>query len=212
MNKDQETPITEKEQKEMLIQSKAFEEFIPSFQDSLSRLADNPTSCTGSLPPFSDLRRGQITSEIVIAKDYYIDPRNQEGTFEERRTKLRIVIKKVFSEFIEQRTKEYQSVKCHYKGVDWNKPGNSSWRTITCQPGFYFIESSLVRTMNGDWKGGPVWGTNHSTLSWKTGGHGNSKTFVDVDAEYFQIDNKILDELNIARNILHDLGIPTELP
>jgi hypothetical protein len=209
---EEETPTTEQEEKEMLLVTKALEEFIPSFQDSLTKVADNPVSCTGSLPPFSDVRRGQITSEIVIAKDYYLDPRNQEGTLEERRTKLRVVIKKIFSEFISQRTKEYKSVKCHYRGVDWNKPGGSSWKTITCQPGFYFIEGTLVRTMNGDWKGGPVWGINHSSLSWKTGGHRRSETFAEVDAEYFQIEHRILDELNSARKILHDLGIPTELP
>ena len=208
---EEKTTITEQDEKEMLLTAKNIEQFIPGFQDSLTKLADNPVRCSGSLSPFTDVRRGQITREMIIAKDSYIDPRNQEGNLEERRIKLRAVIKKVFTEFISQRTKEYKSVKCHYRGIDWNKPGGSSWKTITCQPGFYFIKGSLVRTMNGDWKGGPVWGTNYSSLSWKTGGHRRSETFAEVDAEYFQIDQKVLDELNSARKILHDLGIPTEL-
>lgn len=209
---EEKTLITEKEQKEMFLRAKTFEEFISSFQDNSNKLADNPVSCNGSLSPFTDVRRGKITSEIIIAKDYYMDPRNQEGTLEERMAKVRIVIKKVFTEFVTKRTAEYKSVKCHYRGIDWNQAGNSSWKTITCQPGFYFIEGSLNRTQNGDWKDGPVWGVNHSTLSWKTGGHRRSETFAEVDAEYFQIDNKVLDELNSARKILHDLGIPTEYP
>lgn len=203
--------LTEQEEKEMLLRAEAFEGLIPSLQQS-DKFADNPVSCTGTLPPFTDVRRGQITSEIIIAKDYYLDPRNQEGSLDERRAKLRAVIKKVFTDFITQRTREYESVKCHYRGIDWNKPGGSSWKTLTCQPGFYFIKESLVRTQNGDWKEGPVWGTNYSTLSWKTGGHRRSETFAEVDAKYFQIEQKVIDELNSARKILHDLGIPTELP
>ncbi|WP_426483448.1 hypothetical protein [Flavobacterium sp. 2] len=211
MKEEEKPQITVKEQKEMLLRAKGFEEFIQSFPDNSNNFADNPIRCTGSLSPFTDVRRGEITSEIIIAKDYYLDPRNQEGTLEERRAKVRVVIQRVFKKFIEQRTQEYESVKCHYRGIDWNKPGGSSWKTITCQPGFYFIEESLVRTMNGDWKEGPVWGLNHSSLSWKTGGHRRSETFAEVDAKYFQIPIKVLDELNSARKILHDLGIPTEL-
>lgn len=206
------TKLTDQEEKEMSLRAESFEALIPSVLESYTKAADNPVNCTGSLPPFTDVRRGQIASEIIIAKDYYMDPRNQEGTLDERREKLNAVIKKVFSNFIEQRTKEYKSVRCHYRGIDWNKPGNSSWKTITCQPGFYFIKETLVRTTNGDWKEGPVWGQNYSSLSWKTGGHRRSETFAEVDAEYFQIDQKVIDELNSARKILHDRGIPTELP
>lgn len=202
----------EEAQNKILLKDKRIEELSSNFEDSFNFLPDNPVSCTGSLSPFTDVRRGKITSEIIIAKDYYLDPRNQEGTLEERMAKVKIVIKKVFTEFVTQRTAEYRSVKCHYRGIDWNKPGGSSWKTITCQPGFYFIEGSLRKTQNGDWKGGPVWAPDYSTLSWKTGGHRRSETFAEVDAEYYQVDNKVLEELNSARKILHDLGIPTEYP
>ncbi|MFW0736734.1 hypothetical protein [Flavobacterium sp. T12S277] len=212
ISEEERIAIAESRQNEMFLQAKGIEELIPDLQDTFNVVVDAPVSCTGSLPPFTDVRRGKITSEIIIAKDYYLDPRNQEGTLEERREKVRMVIKKIFSEFVAQRTAEYKSVKCHYRGIDWNKAGGSSWKTITCQPGFYFIAGSLVRTQNGDWKRGPEWGVNYSTLSWKTGGYRKNKTFAEVDAEYFDIDNKVLDELNSARKILHDLGIPTELP
>ena len=178
----------------------------------LSNEQNVPTSCTGTLKAFDSVRQGSITSEVIIAKDYYLDPRNNIGDLTRRRAKLDSVTRKVFLSFINTRKKEYEAIKCHYKGVDWNQAGNSSWRTLTCQPGFAFVESSLVRTQNGDWKRGPFWGPNFSTIRWKTGWYRRSETHVDIDAVYFEIDKKVIDELNIARKSLFDLGIPTELP
>lgn len=174
---------------------------------------ENPTvACTGTLPPFDDVRKGEITGNIILAKDFYLDPRNNFGSLERRRAKLDSVTRRVFLAFIDKRGQEYRAVKCHYRGVDWNQAGNSSWRTMTCPAGFAFVPSTLVRTTNGDWKGGPNWGANYSSISWKTGGYRRSETFAEIDAVYANIDEKIRAELNSARQVLTDRGIPTTLP
>ena len=175
---------------------------------------NQPKSCTNPLEPFSEALKNKITSQVKIAKEYFMtSPDIAAGkTFEERTTNLNNAITRTFKAFIEKRTMEYQQVVCHYEGVDWNKAGNSSWRTITCQPGFYFIENTLVHTTNGDCKDGPKWTSN--TLKWKTGGHQRSETYAKVDAKYSEafISSKVIEELNIARKELNEIGIPTEIP
>ena len=165
-----------------------------------------------NLPVFDSVRRGAITSQIVIAKEYYLDPRNQEGTLQQRIEKLNVVIRDVFTEFIKERTSEYSAVRIRQRGVDWNKPGNSSWRTMIAIDGYHFIKETIIHTTNGDWKGGPEWGPNARWVKWKTGGHSSSNTFCEVQGRLFQFEEKIIEELNQARSILHNLGIPTELP
>lgn len=168
-----------------------------------------PISCTGSLSQFDPLIKGKITSEIILAKNYYFDPANNEGSLDERREKLNKVIKKVFYKFILDRTNEYNTIVCKYEGKDWNQAGNSSWRTIACDPGFAFQPGTIEHTQNGDWKEGPNYNADYSTLSWKTGGHRRSETFVKIDAKYSNIAKRVNDELDLARVVLHDAGIPT---
>lgn len=171
--------------------------------------ADQPVSSTGHLRPWDDMQRGAIVAEIQLAHEYYMNPHNPEGSLEERRAALDRTIKATFTGFVNARTKEYESVRCHYRGIDWNQAGNYSWRTLTCQPEFRFVRESLKHTTNGDWKAGPVWGQNDSQMSWRTGGHGRSETFAELDAVYADIPGRVLAELNSSRAILHDRGIPT---
>lgn len=171
----------------------------------------SPVSCNGTLSTFNPLIKGKITSEIIIAKEYYFDPANQEGSLEERRTKLNEVIKTVFNKFFSDRTQEYEKITCKYHGIDWNQAGNSSWRTITCDLGFAFVPHTIERTMNGDWKDGPKYNADYTSLSWKTGGHRRSETYVNIDAKYANVKAKVNDELNQAREVLHDAGIPTNV-
>jgi hypothetical protein len=88
---------------------------------------------------------------------------------------------------------------------------------MTCQPGFYLMKETLVHTTNGDWKGGPDWSPNNdnpTSITWETGGHHKNATFAEIKARYAEsyIQNKVVEELNIARKELNDLGIPTDLP
>jgi hypothetical protein len=178
-------------------------------ENSLSLTADQPVSCSGTLRPWDEVQRGAIIAEIQFAHAYYTDPRNPEGTLEQRRAALDRAVQQTFSNFVEARCKEYSSVSCHYRGIDWNKPGGSSWKTLTCQPGFQFVRGSLNHTQNGDWKAGPVWGNDDTQMSWRTGGHSRSETFAELDAVFANIPQRVLEELNSARAILHDRGIPT---
>jgi len=174
---------------------------------------DVPISCTTTLPAFTEVRRGEITSEIEVSAQYYLDPRNNEGSLQERREKLRLAVQDVFIKFIDKREAEYKSVRCRYQGVDWNHHDTTT-KTLICQPGFMFLPNTLIKnaTSPGDWKGGPDYGPNNTTMSWKTGGHHRSETRPEIDAVYFQVYEKVIDELNQARKILSDKGIPTELP
>jgi len=87
---------------------------------------------------------------------------------------------------------------------------------MTCESGFYFLKESLERTLNGDWKGGPVWKPESAptSISWKTGGHRHSETFAKVQAKHLEshVRSIVLNELDQIRRELHQLGIPTELP
>ena len=175
---------------------------------------NQPSTCIDPVIPFNDARKGQITSQIRNAHSYYMtSPDSAAGkTYPQRLANLNNVIKRTFQEFMTVRRSEYRATICNYHGVDWNRAGNSSWRTLTCQPGFYLLQETLERTMNGDWKGGPIWTEN--SIRWKTGGHRSNRTFVNIQAKYKEdyIAKAVVDELNIARKELNDLGIPTEVP
>jgi hypothetical protein len=186
--------------------------FAEHLENLQTNFADTPQYCKGNLTPWTEVKKGEIASEIIMAEKYYMDPRNNEGTYEERREKLRAIIKKVFTKFINDRTKEYESVVCHYRGIDWNQAGRSSWKSITCREDLRFDRNTLVRTTNGDWKGGPNYSNGDRTMSWKTGGHRRSETFAELDARYYDIDKLVINELNTARQLLQERGIATELP
>jgi hypothetical protein len=171
---------------------------------------DQPVRREGTFRPWDAVQRGSIVAEIQLAHAYYMDPRNAEGTLEQRRALLNKAVELTFMKFVDARTSEYRTVRWHYRGVDWNQGGNSSWKTLTCDPDFQFVRESLVHTENGDWKAGPIWGSNDTQMSWRTGGHHRNETFAELAAVYANIPGRVLDELNSARAILHDRGIPTE--
>ncbi|TDD74863.1 hypothetical protein [Flavobacterium caseinilyticum] len=191
-------------------------EEMQGFADHLENLkinfSDTPQYCNGNLTPWSEVKKGEIASEIIMAEKYYMDPRNNEGTYEERRAKLKEIIKSVFTKFISERTKEYESVVCHYRGIDWNQAGNSSWKALTCREDLRFDRNTLVHTTNGDWKGGPNYSDNDRVISWKTGGHRRSETFAEIDARFYEIEKLVINELNTARQVLQERGISTDLP
>lgn len=172
-------------------------------------IPDQPVRREGTFRPWDAVQRGAIVAEIQLAHAYYMDPRNAEGTLEQRRALLDKTIEATFKKFVDARKSEYATMRWHYRGIDWNKPEGSSWKTLTCEPELQFVRESLVHTENGDWKAGPVWGSNDTQMSWRTGGHRRSETFAELDAVYANIPKRVLDELNSARAILHDRGIPT---
>ena len=175
---------------------------------------DAPVSCENPLPEFNDAVKGKITSQIKTAYQYFMYSTDiaAGNTYEQRMSNFNDAALMTLNEFVRLRKREYRATICSYHKEDWNKPGNSSRRTLTCQPGFYLLQETLVRTTNGDWKGGPWWKEN--SITWKTGGHRASKTKVDIKAKYAErsIQNGITAELNFVRKELNDLGIPTSLP
>lgn len=174
-------------------------------------IPDTPLRCSGKLEPWDELQRGKITSEIEMAYHYYMNLGNG-GTLEERRAKLNQKVKETFSKFFTDRKKEYESVRCKYRKEMKANRGHYKWATLKCQPEFQFKKESLKRTQNGNWKEGPIWKNNFTEMTWKTGGHRTSKTFAELDAGYLDINKRVIDELNSARKVLFDRGIPTELP
>lgn len=186
---------------------------------SLTNAQDQPRSCTDKVAPFDEIMKAKVTSQVRTAHHYYLNS-NDPGvgnTYEQRMANLQKEITRTFQAFMSARRKEYQKTVCNYYKTDWNQAGNSSRRTLTVQPGFYLLVNTLKRTTNGDWKGGPRWAPNESkpvSITWKTGGHRRSETFVDIQAMYddVYIKSTVIKELNLARKELNDLGIPTELP
>jgi len=203
---------------ETITAAEAAAELIDVTSEKNALGADRPRSCSGSIQPL-DLVEGQLVSKVKTARDYFMystDPA-AGSTYEGRLKNLKAAIATTFIAYVKDRSAEYVQVQCEYYGVDWNQAGNYSWKTMTCEPGFYFLVSTLKRTQNGDWKAGPVWGPNEAqptSLSWRTGGHSRSETFAQVHAMYqpSHIRNVVINELEGVRRKLHDLGIPTDLP
>ncbi|MDH6251044.1 hypothetical protein M2347_000771 [Chryseobacterium sp. H1D6B] len=186
---------------------------------NLFQAQNKPTKCDNPVSRFDDIMKGKITSQVRTAHQYFMnspDP-NAGNTYGQRTANLQTEIARTFQAFMSIRKEEYKKTVCSYYDVDWNQQGRSSNRTLTVQPGFYLLTNTLKRTMNGDWKGGPVWTPNETSptsITWRTGGHRRSDTFVDIQAMYADeyTKNTIINELNIARKELNDLGIPTEIP
>ena len=193
--------------------------FVFLISINLIKAQDKPTKCENSVASFDANMKGKNTSQVRTAHQYYIfssDP-NAGNTYEQRTSNLQKEIIKTFQAFMKVRREEYRKTRCYYYKTDWNKGGNSSYRTLTVQPGFYLLTATLKRTMNGDWKKGPYWQPNETSptsIRWKTGGHRRNETFVDIQAIYSEdyIKTTIVNELNQARKELNDLGIPTEIP
>lgn len=186
---------------------------------NLFQAQDLPTGCENKTSPFDDIMKGKVTSQVRTAHQYYMyskDPKAGE-TYAERTENLQKEIARTFQAFMKIRKEEYKKTICSYYKTDWNQPGRSSNRTLTVQPGFYILPHTLKRTTNGDWKGGPNWAPNEvspTSITWRTGGHRRSDTFVDIKAMYNEdhIKKTIIDELNSAQKELNDIGIPTEIP
>jgi len=180
---------------------------------------DQPRKCQNQVTPFDEIIKGKIKSQVKTAHTYYMTSTDPAAgsNYEERTNNLNREIMRTFQAFMSARRMEYRQVECNYFKEDWNKPGNHSKRTLTVLPGFYLLKETLKRTQNGDWKGGPAWKPNTDkprSITWKTGGHRRSKTFVDIMAKYHEshIRTLITAELNQVRRELNDQGIPTELP
>jgi hypothetical protein len=219
-NKDMLAEMSLKNNQKLIIMKKLITIILVFLMSiNLLKAQDQPTKCENSVTPFDASMKGKITSQVRTAHQYYMySPDPYAGSSYEQRTinlqKERI---KTFQAFMKTRREAYRKAICYYYKIDWNRPGNSSNRTLTVQSGFYLLTSTLKRTMNGDWKGGPNWSPNETqptSITWRTGGHRRNETFVDIQAIYNEgyIKNTIISELNLARKELNDLGIPTELP
>jgi hypothetical protein len=186
---------------------------------TMLRAQDLPVKCENAITPFDDVMKVKLTSQVRTAHYYYVNSTDPSagGNYDQRMANLQKEINRTFQAFMSARRAEYRKAICYYHKIDWNQPGNRSSRTLTVQPGFYLITTSLKRTTNGDWKAGPEWKPNNefpTSITWETGGHRRSETFVDITAKYSEefIKNIIIKELNLARKELNDLGIPTEVP
>lgn len=118
-----------------------------------------------------------------------------------------------FEAFRDARRGDYAAVRQLYHGVDWNQRGSST-STIRCPKGFQLIHPPIERTTDGDWKDGPNYNPDKTEMSWTTGGHGRSETFVKIAAKYTPdgIANGITSELSAVQKTLNGMQIPTELP
>lgn len=177
---------------------------------------DVPTSCANPVPLLDSLGRSQMAARVRTAHQYYMNSTDASAgrTLEERTANFDRAAADLFRTLRRERTARYEATVCDYKGVDWNQGGRSSWKTLSVEPGFYLVTSTLERTTNGDWKGGPEWGGDPSfptSIRWKTGGHRRSETFVNIKARYLtaHITEQVRAELTSVREELARLGIPT---
>lgn len=183
------------------------------------RAQDAPISCVNPVSFFNEGVKAKITSQVRTAYQYYMTSIDSGvgNTYAERTTNLQKEIVKTFKAFMDERRAEYRKTICSYYKTTQANAGNSKMNTITVQPGFNLVTTTIDRTTNGDWKGGPSYSPNETTaisITWKTGGHSTSNTYVNIKAKYNEdyIKTVIQQELSIAKNELNDLGIPIELP
>ncbi len=141
-----------------------------------------PRSCNTELVPFQGNRMEKVISQVVTAFDYYMKSTDPAAgrTYEERTANFQAEAKRTYAKFGRVRIKDYEVVVCEYYGEDWNKPGDASNAHIQAAPGFYLLQETLEHTTNGDWKGGPTHNGDFTTMTWRTGGHGSSKTFAKI--------------------------------
>jgi|GEM_PF-2112124 len=173
---------------------------------------DVPERCTGTVAPFDSTTREQLVSAALTASNYFMNSPDVglPHTYEGRRDTLNKVLRSQLQKHVDLRTAAFRAVQCHYHGIDWNQPGGRSSKTMTAQAGFYFLQETADYTRNGDMKRGPTFTRN--TVSWTTGGHHRSSTYVDVDARYEPsfISNTVQAEIAIVRHALAERGVPTE--
>jgi hypothetical protein len=168
----------------------------------------------GQLPIWSNEIKNIIVAEVTKYYIYFTTSQDEDAgdTIEERTENFRKMTISYFAGILSQRAGEYASVKWRYRGIDWNSPGNSSWNTIYTENEMQFDRSSISHTTNGDWKDGPVYNSDDTSLSWKTGGHRRSETFVEIDAIYTYPKRFALRDLDTARDVLLSRQINTPRP
>lgn len=166
---------------------------------------------------------GELISQVKLAKEYYMTSTDPAAgnTFEERTANLSKKIKSLFETFKQTRTQEYRTLSFQFKGSDW-ATGKHTPKTVTI-PANTYIFSKIVRTTNGDWKGGPVInGVNRASwfegdipggsVRWVTGGHGKAKTNWTITARYSDsyITSLTANDTTALKNMLNAQGLPSE--
>jgi len=177
---------------------------------------------TNQVPSLSEFS-GEIVSKVKLAKEYYMTSQDPDAgnTFEERTANLSKKIKSLFKEFREKRTTQYQNVQIVFTGSDW-ATGKHTSKTVTIPKNVY-IFTKIVRTTNGDWKGGPdINGVNRAewfegdipggSVTWTTGGHRRAETFWTINAKYTSdyISSTIGIEEKSIKQMLNSQNLPTE--
>lgn len=177
---------------------------------------------TNQVPPLSEFS-GEIVSKVKLAKEYYMTSNDADAgrTFDERTANLSKKIKALFQEFREKRTVQYQNVQIVFTGSDW-ATGKHTSKTVDIPKNTYTF-TKIVRTTNGDWKGGPnINGVDRSkwfegdipggSVTWVTGGHGRAETQWTINAKYSEgyISSTISNEEKNIKQTLHSLNLPTD--
>jgi hypothetical protein len=140
--------------------------------------------------------------------------------FEERTDRLSKRIKKLFSQFQEDRTVKYTNVKIIFRDSDW-ATGHQTWKTESIPENTYTF-FKITRTRNGDWKGGPIiagydrknWSEGDipgGSVEWKTGGHGRAATSWTITARYSDkyVASKVKSEIQAIKRELQSRSLPT---
>lgn len=196
---------------------KTLSDFEKNYAASLKSV---PQSWIHPMPPsFNDVMKGQITSQVRDAHQYFMYSNGPDvgRDYDERKANLQKKISSTFKAFLTARYKEYEKTLCLYYATTQSNAGNTKSNTITAENGLNLIPDSIDRTTSGEWKGGPYYAPdeiNPVSVSWTTGGNRTASTYVYIKGKYNIefIKGIIVTELNIARRELHELGIPTELP
>jgi len=181
-----------------------------------------PQSITNQVPSISEFS-GEIVSKVKLAKEYFMESNGPDvgRDFEERTANLSKRIVALFQEFREKRTTQYQNVQIVFTGSDW-ATGKHTSKTVSI-PNDVYIFTKIVRTTNGDWKGGPIInGADRSkwfegdipggSVTWVTGGHGSAETAWTINAKYSAayISSTINNEEKSIKEALHAVNLPTE--
>ena len=177
---------------------------------------------TNQVPSLSEFS-GEIVSKVKLAKEYFMTSSDPDAgrTFDERTANLSKKIKALFQEFREKRTTQYQNVQIVFTGSDW-ATGKHTSKTVSIPKNVYTF-TKIVRTTNGDWKGGPdINGVDRASwfegdipggsVTWTTGGHGKAKTSWTINAKYSAdyISSTIGNEEKNIKQTLHSLNLPTD--
>ncbi|HEX8395580.1 MAG TPA: hypothetical protein VF665_24725 [Longimicrobium sp.] len=182
-----------------------------------SSLHSQPPTCENAVPAFTNASRDQAVARITTAKKYFMESPDPAagGSYTERMAKFDSVAVAELRRYRDQRTAAYQATVCEYSATrSTSGRGARSVTTINTLPGQYFVTSTLERTQNGDWKGGPSWEGNPdypTAMSWVTGGYQPATTSVRIKGRYSpdHIGRSVASELASIRQALADANVPT---